>query len=98
MPTEQARVMQRRIREEREKGRVLGGNEGENVGEKGIIGRLWMGEEKEGWKERRLEEERRALEEGKGYMDMIFEQVWEVWNWGGKKDGEGEGENKKEGK
>jgi len=22
------------------------------------------------------------LEEGKGYGDLIMEQIWEVWNWG----------------
>jgi hypothetical protein len=89
LPTERAREISRVLREEREKGRV-GGEE------KGMFGRLWMGEEKEGWKERRLEEERKALEEGKGYMDMIFEQVWEVWNWDKKKGAEEDGEGKKE--
>jgi hypothetical protein len=49
------------------------------------LGRLWMGDETEGWKERRLEEEKKALEEGKGYTDMILEQIWDVWNWDKKK-------------
>ena len=89
MPTDKAREMQRVIREEREKGRI-GGEEGE----KGLFGRIWMGGEKEGWKERRLEEERRALEEGKGYWDMIGEQIWEVWNWDNKKSGDGDGGKK----
>lgn len=101
MPTEKAREMQRLIREEREKGLrgldrngnggVLSG-EGEGKNEGSVLSRIWMGDEKEGWKERRLEEERKALEEGKGYMDMIFEQIWDVWNWDKKK---GEGENRK---
>jgi hypothetical protein len=99
LPTDKAREMQSRIREEREKGRrrdgVLSGEGQENGEEKGLLGRLWMGDEKEGWKERRLEEERKALEEGKSYMDMIYEQIWEVWNWD-KKKGDGEGEGKKE--
>ncbi|KAH7068223.1 hypothetical protein BKA63DRAFT_521366 [Paraphoma chrysanthemicola] len=99
LPTEKAREMQAKIREEREKGRridgVLSGEAGQQQGEeKSIIGRLWMGEETEGWKERRLEEERRALEEGKGYWDIITEQIWDVWNWD-KKKGSGE-EGKKE--
>lgn len=63
--------------------------------ERGVLGRLWMGGEEEGWKERRLEEERKALEEGKGYTDMILEQIWEVWNWD-KKKGKGGEEGKKE--
>ncbi|KAL5119847.1 hypothetical protein ACEQ8H_002208 [Pleosporales sp. CAS-2024a] len=92
MPTEKARDMQRIIREEREKGRRM--NEGMLSGQgpqeetRSVFGRLWMGDEKEGWKERRMEEERKALEEGKGYMDMIFEHVWEVWNWDKKKGGD----------
>ncbi|AEO56139.1 hypothetical protein MYCTH_2300706 [Thermothelomyces thermophilus ATCC 42464] len=62
--------------------------------------RLWMGGEEEGWKERRLEEERRAIESGKGYGDLIADQVTEVWrgksgaaDGNGGKDGKG---NKKE--
>jgi uncharacterized protein YdaU (DUF1376 family) len=83
--------MQKIIREEREKGRGMLSGEGEQ--NRSALGRFWMGDEKEGWKERRLEEERKALEEGKGYMDMIFEQVWEVWNWD-KKKGDEEGGKK----
>jgi hypothetical protein len=103
LPTERAREMQKIIREEREKGRrtegVLSGENGAGASgirneEKGVFGRLWMGDEKEGWKERRLEEERKALEEGKGYMDMIFEQIWDVWNWDKKKGSDEDGEKK----
>lgn len=46
---------------------------------------LWMGGEKEGWKERRLAEEQKKLNEGEGYGSMIVDQIWEVWNWGEKK-------------
>jgi hypothetical protein len=52
---------------------------------KGILQQLWMGDEEEGWKERRLEEERKALAEGKGYSGIIMDQIWEVWNWDKKK-------------
>jgi hypothetical protein len=38
-----------------------------------------MGGEKSGWKERRLEEERKALEEGKGYGDLIMEHIREAF-------------------
>ncbi|KAK4448179.1 putative rhomboid family membrane protein [Podospora aff. communis PSN243] len=63
------------------------------MSERGIVGRLWMGDEEEGWKEKRMEEERKALESGKGYWDMISEQIAEVWRGkeGGKKDGEEKG-------
>ncbi|KAH6626093.1 hypothetical protein B0J18DRAFT_476734 [Chaetomium sp. MPI-SDFR-AT-0129] len=53
--------------------------------------RVWMGGEKDGWQEKRLEEERQALESGKGYGDLIVEQVKEVWNGEGKKGGEDKG-------
>ncbi|KAM7207534.1 hypothetical protein V8F20_002012 [Naviculisporaceae sp. PSN 640] len=56
---------------------------------RGVLTKVWMGDEKEGWKEKRLEEERKALESGKGYSDLIVEQIWDVWNqtWrGGKKE------------
>lgn len=50
--------------------------------ERSLTERIWMGDETEGWKERRLREERKALEEGKGYGDLILDHIWEVWNWG----------------
>ncbi|KAK5947539.1 hypothetical protein PMZ80_001692 [Knufia obscura] len=43
---------------------------------------IWMGGEKEGWKERRLAEEQKKLDEGEGYGSMIVDQIWEVWNQG----------------
>lgn len=95
LPTERAREVQKILREERERGRKdLERREvDEGKGVEGALKKLWMGDEKEGWKERRLEEERKALEEGKTYMDMIFEQIWDVWNWD--KKGKG-GEEKKD--
>ncbi|KAL9086460.1 MAG: hypothetical protein Q9165_007076, partial [Trypethelium subeluteriae] len=59
-------------------------------GERGLLGRIWMGGEGEDWKEKRMEEERRALEEGKGYSDVIMDQIREVWK-GEAKEVEGEG-------
>lgn len=93
LPTERAQEMQRIIREEREKGRVLSG-EKERGTEKSVLGKIWYGDQPEDWKERRMEEERKALEEGKGYMEMIFEQIWEVWSWE-KKGGDDDDEGKK---
>lgn len=60
---------------------------------RGVLTKVWMGDEKDGWKEKRLDEERKALESGKGYSDLIVEQIWDVWNqtWrGGKKEEKGE--------
>jgi uncharacterized protein YdaU (DUF1376 family) len=66
----------------------------------GLVERFWMGGEKEGWQEKRLEEERKAIESGKGYGGLIADQVREVWK--GKGDGEGgkkgEGERQGDGK
>ena len=46
---------------------------------------IWMGGEKDGWKERRLREEQEKIAQGEGYGSMIVDQIWEVWNWGEKK-------------
>ena len=76
-------------------------------GLKSLLRQLWMGDEKPGWQRRRLERERRELESGKGYGDIIMEQVWEVFpGFGGREVGgeggdgirgeeEGEGEGRK---
>ncbi|MCJ1353699.1 MAG: hypothetical protein MMC33_003686 [Icmadophila ericetorum] len=66
---------------------------GQEAGVVGMAKKLWMGGEEEGWKERRSREEREALEEGKGYGDLIMDQIWEVWTWGKSKDGGAEGNN-----
>ncbi|KAF2140785.1 uncharacterized protein K452DRAFT_288867 [Aplosporella prunicola CBS 121167] len=86
LPTERARQVhevQRRAKEERE---ALLRADGSNS-ERNALQRAWMGGETEGWKERRLKEEREAIEEGRGYGSLIMEQIWEVWN-GGKANAE----------
>lgn len=37
-------------------------------------------QQKGGWKAQRQAEIREDVNEGKGIMDMIYDQVWEVWN------------------
>lgn len=49
--------------------------------DRGIMEKLWMAGETEGWKERRIEEERKALEEGKGYGDLIKGYFSDAWSW-----------------
>jgi len=34
------------------------------------------------WKKERDRKEKEYLEEGKGYQDLIMDQIWDVWNWG----------------
>lgn len=64
--------------------------ETEDGGVRGLFRKLWMGDEKAGWQKRRLEREKEELESGKGYGDMIMEQVREVFpGFGG---GKGRGE------
>jgi hypothetical protein len=43
------------------------------------VKKIWMGEEKEGWKEKRLREEQEALDDGRGYGGLIMDQIKEVW-------------------
>ncbi|KAI4195238.1 MAG: hypothetical protein LQ350_007320 [Teloschistes chrysophthalmus] len=58
------------------------GEKEEGAGVMGMARRLWYGREGPGWKERRMKEEREALEEGRGYGDLIGDAVREVF--GGK--------------
>ncbi|QSZ36918.1 hypothetical protein DSL72_009008 [Monilinia vaccinii-corymbosi] len=61
----------------------------------GILEKIWLGGEGKDWKEKRDQKEKEALKAGKGYGDLIMEQIWEVWS-GGKKEMEGvkEGDTK----
>ena len=48
----------------------------------GVLEQLWLGDEKrdkEHWRERRLQKEREALSEGKGYSTMIMEHIADAW-------------------
>jgi hypothetical protein len=46
--------------------------------------------EKAVWKRQRDAREKEALEDGRGYGGIITDQIWEVWNWGQKKNGDNE--------
>ncbi|BDD55275.1 hypothetical protein MAP00_000812 [Monascus purpureus] len=110
LPTEKAQEVQAKLRAARE-AQIRQQREGEDPesvekeleklrnSNRGALERVWMAGETEGWKERRLEEERKALQEGKGYGDLIKEHVWDVWTWGeSKKGGAGKEGESKEGK
>ncbi|KAF2251201.1 hypothetical protein BU26DRAFT_517912 [Trematosphaeria pertusa] len=93
LPTEKAKETSRILKEREELERIKReGSTGKEV-RRGMLGRLWMGDEEEGWKERRMEEEKKALQEGKSYGSIILDQIWEVWNWD-KKNREGRAEEK----
>ena len=53
--------------------------EKEETGVAGLARKLWYGSESEGWKERRIREEREALEEGRGYGGLIGDAMREVF-------------------
>lgn len=86
-------MVQEQLRREKRHRRLLegplDGNEEEESGDgrplSGIqkgLEKVWMGNEKPGWKERRLAEEQEKISQGEGYGGMIMDQIWEVWNWG----------------
>ncbi|KAI9845496.1 MAG: hypothetical protein M1837_004835 [Sclerophora amabilis] len=81
MPTERATEVQDRLRREKLL-RAQPSGQGDERGS--MMGQLWMGQEKEGWQKRRLENEREAMEDGRGYQGLIMDQISEVWNWGKK--------------
>lgn len=70
----------RALQEERER---------KELASRGFLQRLWMGDAKEDWREERRRKEKEAVEEGKGYGDLIVEQVKEVFVGTSKKDGDG---------
>ncbi|PYH97273.1 hypothetical protein BO71DRAFT_396266 [Aspergillus ellipticus CBS 707.79] len=99
LPSERAREIQAQLKAARDaqiRDRTVVGEELERLKtrqehDKPALERIWMGEETEGWRERRMKEEQKALEEGKGYGDLIKQHIWDVWTWGGQKEGAKEG-------
>ncbi|KZZ92373.1 hypothetical protein AAP_03028 [Ascosphaera apis ARSEF 7405] len=51
-----------------------------NEQDKGALERIWMGGESEDWKRKRMEEEARALQQGKGYWDLITDYFRDAWS------------------
>lgn len=90
LPTEKAQEVQAKLRASKEAAvRKENGEEGlekyqtaKRFEDRSLPEKIWMGSETEGWKEKRLREEQKALDEGKGYGDLIMDHIWEVWNWG----------------
>lgn len=44
-----------------------------------MVRNVWLGGEGKDWKEKRLAEEKKAEEEGRGFGSVIWGQVREVW-------------------
>ncbi|KAF7541546.1 hypothetical protein G7Z17_g11935 [Cylindrodendrum hubeiense] len=72
-------LREHREREAAEKKRAID----EKQGLAKVLNDTWMGGESEDWREKREEEHRKKFEEGKGFGDIIMEQVSDVWsgNW-----------------
>lgn len=81
-PTEQANLQREIQRAERELQRVR--QESGSVTEQ-------VQSQRDAWKAQREAEIKEDVEEGKGFGDMIIDQIWEVWNWGKPKDDEDDG-------
>ncbi|KAN0081762.1 hypothetical protein V8E54_003060 [Elaphomyces granulatus] len=82
LPSERARELQAKLRAAKDAQVRDGELEKDQWRRRGLAENLWMGNETEGWKERRLREEQKAIAEGKGYGDLIMEHILEVVNWG----------------
>ncbi|KAF2122899.1 hypothetical protein BDV96DRAFT_593380 [Lophiotrema nucula] len=92
LPTEKAREVREQNEKTLEQGKEAMRDAGVEVPreKKGIFHNLWYGnEDAANWKERRMAEERKIRDEGKGYGEVIIEQIWEVWNGGEKKSEDG---------
>ncbi|KAI3401064.1 hypothetical protein diail_775 [Diaporthe ilicicola] len=77
----------RALREAREK---------KEAASRGIVSRIWMGDEKEDWRQERAKKEKETLENGEGYGTLIMDQVKEVFSSSRKREGGGEKEGKSE--
>jgi hypothetical protein len=75
LPTDKAREVKRQLRR---------GEKG-GIDERGVLEKVWMGDETKGWRERRMREEQKRLESGEGYWDLIMDQIKEVWRGEAKK-------------
>jgi hypothetical protein len=93
LPSERAQAIQAKLRADRD-AQIRDGNavgdemeklQAQQQNDKGLAQRVWMGNESEDWKERRLQEEQKALSEGKGYGDLIMRYISDAWG-GGKQD------------
>ncbi|KAI1914238.1 hypothetical protein LOZ58_005973 [Ophidiomyces ophidiicola] len=83
LPTERAEEVREQLKKAREAARqhemrqspLQQADQGPAGGLSDIGKQIWMGGEKEGWREKRIAEERKALEEGKGYGDLILDHI-----------------------
>lgn len=62
--------------------------------QRGMLGRIWYGDEGDDWVAERARKEKEALEEGRGYGGLIVDQVREVFGNGEKENGDEDREKK----
>lgn len=85
-PTERYEEVQQRLAREklpRAQPSGQGSERAENQGTTSmdVAKRIWIGQQGQDWKQKRLQEERDAIAEGKGYGDLILDQISDVVNW-----------------
>lgn len=82
--SDRAKEVKRLLREEKmlnmTEAQRLAEKQKEAAKERGLFKKLWLGDEGEDWKEKRMEEDRKALEEGKGISGIIMDQISEVFS------------------
>jgi hypothetical protein len=86
---ESAKKTQQLIREQKERDAALKRAAGQDANSKsaglsGTMTEVWMGGESADWRKKRAEEDRKSLEEGKGFSGIIIDQISDVFsgNWG----------------
>lgn len=106
LPSERAQAVQAQLRAARDAqirdGNVVGEEleklQARQRQEKGFAERIWMGNETADWKEKRIQEEQKALAEGKGYGDLITEYIRDAWPWSKKDQSDSDTPSSKDGK
>lgn len=91
LPTDRAREFQRRYKADQEAIARAQGNEQtplqKELAGRSFLEKAWYGQEpQQGWQAKREEEVQSKLAAGKGYGDIIMDQIWDVWSWGSKSD------------
>jgi hypothetical protein len=71
--------VQRQLRAQGIKGADKVKDENADGKERGALEKVWMGGEKEDWREKRAREEREALERGEGYASLIAKHFREAF-------------------
>ena len=87
LPSEKATALQESLRRKKQDEASAKGEQEK----RGLMKRLWLGEESDDWKEERMRKEREAAAEDKGFGYLIMEHFREVFSGGNKEKEKEEG-------